>query len=106
MAQFVTLKNTGTKSKILEKTVSSGTAGAKRGNKMGEKPDELKKLVAVATDLVLSAKLRANAIELIGQIGTHDALLALLGVAANEQLTKKERDLALKHAREIVKAGS
>ncbi len=72
---------------------------------MAEQPDDLKKLVAVATDLGLSAELRTKAIKLIGNIGTHDALLALLSLAANEQLTKKERELALKHAMEIVKTG-
>ena len=72
---------------------------------MAEQPDDLKKLVAVATDLGLAAKLRTKAIELIGNISTHDALLALLGLAANEQLTKRERELALKYAREIVKSG-
>ena len=72
---------------------------------MAEQPDDLKKLVAVATDLGLSAELRTKAIKLIGNISTHEALLALLSLAANEQLTKKERELALKHAREIVKTG-
>jgi len=72
---------------------------------MAEQPDELKKLVAVATDLVLSAKLRTKSIELIGHIGTHEALLSLLDLAANEQLTRGERELALKHAREIIKSG-
>ena len=72
---------------------------------MAEQPDELKKLVAVATDLVLSAKLRTKSIELIGNIGTHEALLALLDLAANEQLTRVERELALKHARGILKSG-
>ena len=72
---------------------------------MAEQPDDLKKLVAVATDLGLSAELRTTAIKLIGNISTHDALLALLSLAANEQLTKKERELALKHATEIVKTG-
>jgi len=72
---------------------------------MAEQPDELKKLVAVATDSGLSSKLRTQAIELIGNIGTHDALLALLALAANEQLTRKERELALKRAREIVRSG-
>ena len=71
---------------------------------MAEQPDELKKLVAVATDLVLSAKLRTKSIELIGNIGSHEALLALLSLAANELLTKGERELALKHAREIIKS--
>ena len=72
---------------------------------MAEQPDDLKKLVAVANDLGLFAELRTKAIKLIGNISTHDALLALLSLAANEQLTKKERELALKHAREIVKTG-
>jgi len=72
---------------------------------MAERPNELKKLSTIATDLELSAELRTKAIELLGNIGTHDALLALLGLAANEKLIKEERDLALKHAREIIKSG-
>ena len=73
--------------------------------KMAEQPDELKKLVAVATDLGLSAELRTKAVEQIGNIGTHDALLALLGLAANEKLTKGDRELAIKYAREIIRSG-
>ncbi len=72
---------------------------------MAEQPNELKKMVAVATDLVLAAKLRTDAIKLIGNIGSHEALLALLDLAANEQLTKKERELALKQAKGIIKSG-
>ena len=72
---------------------------------MSEQPDELKKLLAVATDLQLSAKLRTKAIELLGNIGTHEALLALLELAANDRLVKGERELALKQAREIIKSG-
>ena len=72
---------------------------------MAEQHDDVKKLVAVASDFGLSSKLRAKAIELIGDINTHDALLALLGLVADEQLTKQERELALKHAREIIKSG-
>jgi hypothetical protein len=72
---------------------------------MAEQPDEIKKLVAVALDMGLSSELRSKAAELIGNINTHDALLALLGLAADDKLTKKERELALKHAREIIKAG-
>ena len=67
--------------------------------------DELKKLVAIATDLGLSAKLRTKAIELLGSTGTHDALLALLDLAANDKLIKEERELALKQARGIIKSG-
>ena len=72
---------------------------------MAEKPDDLKKYVAVATVLGLDAGLRTKAIKLIGNIGTHDALLALLNLVANEQLTKGERELALKQARDIIRSG-
>jgi len=71
---------------------------------MAEQPDDLRKLVAVATDFGLSAELRIKAIKLIGNISTHDALLALLDLVANEKLTKRERELALKQAGEIIKA--
>ncbi len=72
---------------------------------MAEQPNELKKLATIAADLGLSADLRTKAIELIGNIGTHDALLILLDLAANKELIKEERDFALKHAREIIKSG-
>lgn len=77
-------------------------AGDKRRDRMAEQPNELKKLVAIATDLELSAQLRTKAIELVGNIGTHDALLALLDLAANERLIPEERALSLKYAREII----
>jgi hypothetical protein len=54
----------------------------------------------------LPADLRRKAIEQIGVISTHDALLALLDIAANESLVTKERDLALKLAREVIKKSS
>ena len=72
---------------------------------MPEQPNELKKLVNIATDLQLSADLRVQAIKLLGNIGTHEALLALLGLAGNDRLIKNERDLALKQARQIIKSG-
>jgi len=72
---------------------------------MPEQPDELKKLATIATDLELAAELRTKAIELLGNIGTHDALLTLLELAANEGLIKQERELALKQAREIIRSG-
>ena len=71
---------------------------------MSEQPNELKKLTTIATDLELSVELRTKAIELIGNIGSHEALLALLGLAANEKLVVEERDLALKQARGIIKS--
>ncbi|MEE8419796.1 MAG: hypothetical protein V3S02_06765 [Dehalococcoidales bacterium] len=71
---------------------------------MAEQSDELKKLIAVSTDLVMSAKLRTKSIELIGNIGTHEALLALLELAANDKLTRNERELTLKYAKNIIKS--
>ncbi len=72
---------------------------------MAEQANELKKLATIASDLGLSAPLRIKSIELIGDIGTHDALLILLDLAANKELIKEERNLALKYAREIIKSG-
>ncbi len=72
---------------------------------MAEQSNELKKLAAIAADIGLSAALRIKSIELIGNIGTHDALLILLDLAANKELIKEERDIALQHAREIIKSG-
>ena len=73
---------------------------------MSEKPDELKKLAAIAADMQLPAELRTKAVEQIGNIATHEALLVLLDLAANEGLITKERDLALKQAREVIKKTS
>jgi len=70
-----------------------------------EKPDELKKLAGIAADMKLPAELRTKAIEQLGNISTYEALLALLDLAANEGLIAKERDLALKQARQIIKSG-
>ena len=72
---------------------------------MSEKIDELTKLAAIATDMELAIELRTKAIDLLGNINTHEALLVLLNLAANEKLNVSERDLALKRAREIVKSG-
>ena len=71
---------------------------------MAEKPNELNKLVNLATDLQLGAKLRTDAIEQLGSLGTHEALLALLDLAANTGLVRAERELALKRARDIIKS--
>ena len=73
--------------------------------KMSEQiTNELKKLTAIATDLELSGELRIQSIKAMGNIGTHEALLALLDLAANERLNSDERDLALKQARGIIKS--
>ena len=72
---------------------------------MSEHSNELKKLATIATDLELPAELRIRAIESLGRIGTHEALLTLLELAGNDGLISKERELALKQAREIIKSG-
>ena len=72
---------------------------------MAEQPNELKKLLSIATDMELSADLRIKAIDLIGGMSNHEALLALLSLAANDKLVAEERDLALKRSREIIKSG-
>jgi hypothetical protein len=75
-----------------------------KGEKMAEQPDELKKLAAITTDLEFTVELRIKAIEQLGTIGSHEALLALLDVVANERLTAKERELALERAGKIIKS--
>lgn len=72
---------------------------------MVTQPDELRKLVAIATDLGLSIEMRTRAVKGIANLSTHEALVALLGLAANEKLTKFERELAVKYARGIIKSG-
>ncbi len=66
--------------------------------------NELKKLSAIATDMDLSSNLRTNAVKSIGNIGTHEALLTLLELVANEKLNPNERELALKQAKNIIKS--
>jgi HEAT repeat protein len=70
---------------------------------MAEQPDELKKLAAITSDLEFSSDLRTQAIEQLGTIGSHEALLVLLEIVANDRLTTKERELALERAKKIVK---
>lgn len=64
---------------------------------------ELRKLSAIATDMALSSKLRQDAIKSIGQVGTHDALLALLELAACENSHAGDRKLALKQAEKLIR---
>ena len=71
-----------------------------------EKPDELKELAHIASSMKLPEKLRTDAIKQLGIIATYEALLTLLDLAANEGLITKERDLALKQARTILKKTS
>jgi hypothetical protein len=78
---------------------------------MSEKPDEqnrtdeLKKLANIAIDMQLDGKMRSQAINQLGEIADHEALLVLLNLAANDKLNIDHRDLALKKAREIIKKG-
>jgi hypothetical protein len=67
--------------------------------------DELKKLANIATDMQLANKMRIQAINLLGDMATHESLLVLLNLVANDKLNIDERDLAIKRAREIVKKG-
>jgi HEAT repeat protein len=71
---------------------------------MEEQPDELKKLASITSDLEFSSDLRTQAIEQLGTIGSHEALLILLEIVANDRLTTKERELALERAKKIVKS--
>lgn len=70
-----------------------------------ERSDELRDLVTAATNLNFPLKLRTDAIQSIASLGTHEGLLALLDMAGNEQLTKKERELIIKLASNLIKAG-
>ncbi len=65
--------------------------------------NELQKLSTLAADMTLTDKMRHEAVQSISNIGNHDALLALLDLAANKNLPVKDRDLAIKMARNIIK---
>jgi hypothetical protein len=66
---------------------------------------ELQKLSSIATDMQMSNKMRTQAINQLGDMASHESLLVLLNLAANDRMNIDERDLALKRAREIVKKG-
>ncbi len=67
--------------------------------------DELRKLASIAMDMQLSNKMRVQAINQLGELDSHESLLVLLHLAANDRLPTNERDQALKKARDIVKKG-
>ena len=69
-----------------------------------EKLDELKKLANIATDMELSVEMRNKAIDMLRNVGTHEALLVLLNLVANDKLNVPERERALKQARNILKS--
>jgi hypothetical protein len=68
-------------------------------------PDELKKLASIATDMQLANKMRIQAINQLGEMASHESLLVLLNLVANDKLNIDERELALKRAQSIVKKG-
>lgn len=70
-----------------------------------EKIDELKKMGNIATDLQMDVKMRTQAINVLGEMASHESLLVLLNLAANDKLNIPERELALKKAHSIVKKG-
>jgi hypothetical protein len=43
-------------------------------------------------------------VDLLGKVGTRDALLVLLELAARDELVPEERDMALRQARGIIRA--
>lgn len=67
--------------------------------------DELKKLSSIATDMQLASKMRIQAINQLGEMASHESLLVLLNLAANDRLNIDERELALKRAQNIVRKG-
>jgi hypothetical protein len=67
--------------------------------------DELKKLAGIATDMQMASKMRTQAINQLGEMASHESLLVLLNLAANDRLNIDERELALKRAQGIVKKG-
>ena len=66
---------------------------------------ELKKLETIVNDRELDGKIRNHAIDVLGDMADHEALLVLLSIVANDKLGIDERELALKRARDIVKKG-
>jgi hypothetical protein len=67
--------------------------------------EELKKLSNIATDMQMAPKMRAQAVNQLAEMGSHESLLVLLNLAANERLNVDERDFALKKARDIIRKG-
>ena len=52
--------------------------------------EELRKLAGIATDMQLDGKMRNEAVKQLGEIGSHEALLVLLNLAANDKLNIDE----------------
>ncbi len=67
--------------------------------------EEVEKLKTLAINTRLLPSERVKAIEVLGNIGTREALLALLDVAGESALLPSERSFALSKANEIIKSG-
>ncbi|MBI2832324.1 MAG: hypothetical protein HYX79_08720 [Chloroflexi bacterium] len=65
---------------------------------------QLKKLQDIASDTGLPSELRYKAMEQLGRVGSHEALVSLLELVANEKLARQEREAALKYVAEILKS--
>jgi len=72
---------------------------------MPEMPEEVEKLKTSAANIRLLPSERVKAIEVLGDICTREALLALLDVAGESALLPSERSFALSKANEIIKSG-
>ena len=66
---------------------------------------ELKKLADIAVDMQLDKKMRSQAINQLAEMDSHESLLILLHLAANDKLPTDERELAVKRSRDLVKKG-
>lgn len=64
---------------------------------------ELKKLMNIAQDTGLSAGMRSQAIADIARLGSRQAFLALLDIAANKEMDFEIRDQSLVSAWDIIK---
>jgi hypothetical protein len=100
------LGNNRTESKIFSNLSLKPRGDTMPEDRTNEKAsDELKKLASIATDMQLANKIRVQAINQLSMMATHEALLVLLNLAANDKLNTDERELALKKASNIVKKG-
>jgi len=68
--------------------------------------EEVEKLKALATNTRLLPSERVKAIEVLGDIGTREALLALLDIGGQSALLPSERSFALGKVNEIIKSGA
>ena len=68
-------------------------------------PEEIEKLKTLSTNTELLPSERIGAIQMLKDVGTREALLALLDIAGETALLPSERSFALSGAREILRSG-